>query len=41
MAVPLVRRVSRGLVERRRLARLWAHTPAEIWSNWSGRDERW
>jgi GT2 family glycosyltransferase len=41
MALPLARRVSRGLGERRRLARLWARTPAEIWSAWAGRDEHW
>lgn len=41
MTLPLVRRVSRGLVERRQLARRWAQTPVEVWDAWAGRDEHW
>ena len=41
MALPLAGRVTRGLLERRRLARNWVRTSAEIWSEWAGRDERW
>ena len=41
MAVPLARRVTRGLLERRRLARCWTQDPAEIWTAWAGRDEHW
>ena len=41
MAVQPARRVTRGLLERRRLARVWARDPAEIWSAWAGRDEHW
>jgi GT2 family glycosyltransferase len=40
MALPLARRVTRGLVERRHLARLWVRTPCEIWCAWA-RDEHW
>ena len=41
MALPLARRVTRGLLERRSLSRQWSRTPGEIWSVWAGRDERW
>jgi GT2 family glycosyltransferase len=41
MTLPIARRVTRGLLERRQLARLWARTPAEIWFAWAGRDEHW
>jgi GT2 family glycosyltransferase len=41
MALPLASRVSRGLVERRRLSRHWTRTPAELWTTWAGRDEHW
>jgi GT2 family glycosyltransferase len=41
MALPLVRSLTRGMVDRRGLARLWKATPEEIWSAWAGRDEHW
>lgn len=41
IALPLARRVTRGLLERRRLSCRWNRTPAEVWSAWAGRDERW
>jgi GT2 family glycosyltransferase len=41
MAVPIARRVVRGLVERRRLARTWSARPGHVWSAWAGRDETW
>jgi GT2 family glycosyltransferase len=41
MAVPLAWSVTQGLRERRRLSTHWSRTPAEIWSAWAGRDERW
>jgi GT2 family glycosyltransferase len=41
MALPLARRVMRGLLERRRLSRHWIQTPAGIWTAWAGRDEHW
>ena len=41
MALPLARSVVRGLVERRRLARLWRHGSNDVWREWAGRDEHW
>jgi len=41
MALPLARSITRGLIERRRLSRQWTWAPAEVWSDWAGRDERW
>jgi GT2 family glycosyltransferase len=41
MALPLAGRVAQGLVERRRLARSWVRSTAEIWSEWAGRHEHW
>jgi GT2 family glycosyltransferase len=41
MTLPLTKRITQGLVERRHLSRQWARTPAEVWSAWAGRDERW
>ena len=41
MALPLIQRVGRGLVERRRLARGWVRAPVEVWASWAGRDETW
>jgi hypothetical protein len=38
---PLAKRLSMGLVERRRLARRWVTKPREIWQTWAGRDESW
>ena len=33
--------VPRALLERRRLGRLWARTPGEVWQRWAGVDEVW
>jgi GT2 family glycosyltransferase len=41
ITLPLANSVTRGLLERRLLARRWTRTPAEVWSAWAGRDERW
>lgn len=41
MAVPIGRRVIRGLAERRRLARTRMVGPETVWSAWAGRDETW
>ncbi|HEV3363889.1 MAG TPA: glycosyltransferase family 2 protein [Acidimicrobiia bacterium] len=41
MALPITRRVIRGLAERRGLSRLWRTTPADVWAEWAGRDETW
>jgi hypothetical protein len=41
MAVPIARRVTRGLFERPRLARRWSTRPEDVWSSWAGRDETW
>jgi GT2 family glycosyltransferase len=41
MALPLGKRVTQGLIERRGLARQWSEKPRAIWSAWAGRDEGW
>lgn len=41
MALPIARRVIRGLAERPRLARIRAVRPETVWSVWAGRDETW
>jgi GT2 family glycosyltransferase len=41
MALPLTKRVALGLVERRRLARVWAQRPSAVWTEWAGRGESW
>jgi len=40
MALPVAKRVSIGLVERRRLARRWSTSPGDVWAAWAGQDER-
>jgi hypothetical protein len=37
----LATRLPRGLLERRRLARRWKRSPAEVWSQWAGVGEGW
>jgi GT2 family glycosyltransferase len=39
MILPIVNRVSLGLMERRRLARGRSNSPREVWAAWAGRDE--
>ena len=41
MALPLAGRVTRGLLERVRLACLWTGRPEDVWRAWAGRDEVW
>jgi hypothetical protein len=41
MALPLAKRVTQGLLERRSLARHRRREPSEIWRDWAGRDETW
>ena len=41
MALPIGRRVARGLLERRRLARSWSVSPHGVWQAWAGADEHW
>ena len=41
MALAIAKRVTYGLVERRRFASRWRHSPGEVWAEWAGRDERW
>jgi GT2 family glycosyltransferase len=40
MILPIVKRVSLGLMERRRLSRGWSTSPHKVWAAWAGRDER-
>jgi GT2 family glycosyltransferase len=40
MAAPIVKRVSLGLAERRRLSRGWSASPRAVWADWAGRDEQ-
>jgi len=39
MMVPILKRVSLGLTERRQLARGWSASPQEVWAAWAGEDE--
>ena len=39
MTAPILKRVSLGLAERRRLARGWSVSPREVWADWAGKDE--
>ena len=39
MFLPIVKRVSLGLAERRRLARRWETSPQDVWSEWAGKGE--
>ena len=41
MILPLSKRVAQGLFDRRHLKRNWQLAPREVWSTWSGCDERW
>lgn len=40
MTAPIIKRVSQGLAERRRLARGWSADPRAVWAEWAGRDEQ-
>jgi GT2 family glycosyltransferase len=40
MTLPILKRVSVGVIERRRLARGWATSPRKVWAAWAGKDER-
>jgi GT2 family glycosyltransferase len=41
MALPLAKRITQGLLERRSLARHRRRKPIEIWREWAGQDEGW